>query len=378
MIKTRKTLIFSIFICTFLSLCGCNQKTKTFDSNMYIHAETITPNGFIYSDDGVVTSYLNKDNLEITPYCSNANCIHNDSSCQARLYDGTERGPIPYGNCIYYFSKAEEEWLDNDKDGREETPIIKDSLMCYNLENDETKCVASWEGTAGCCYNGACILDDNIYFIGVRGYTEFSDLPGLETPENISMECRLYRFDLKTEKLKDYGSLYDEDLQYSGAASTRSLILRGVSDDNIYFMYSYLEDISQEDTMENEKHICIKLDPSNDNISVENEAAPELICDGYRCHTENDNAVVKKGDKTWEFPAIKGGFLNNQLTIANDSVWYINGEESWYYDLKEEQKTDFSVSEPLGESPCVIFADSTSCVIKYLENGAYSFRRVSL
>lgn len=192
------------------------------------------------------------------------------------------------------------------------------------------------------------------------------------------MECRLYRFDLKTEKLKDYGSLYDEDLQYSGAASTRSLILRGVSDDNIYFMYSYLEDISQEDTMENEKHICIKLDPSNDNISVENEAAPELICDGYRCHTENDNAVVKKGDKTWEFPAIKGGFLNNQLTIANDSVWYINGEESWYYDLKEEQKTDFSVSEPLGESPCVIFADSTSCVIKYLENGAYSFRRVSL
>lgn len=372
--------LFSVSICTCLSisLCSCGSESTPVNGDLYVNAETLTQNGYIYSDDGVVTSYLNQDNLEITPYCSYANCIHNDSSCQARLYDGTKRGPIPYGNCIYYFSKSEEEWLDNDNDGREETPVIKDSLMCYNLEDDETKAIVSWEGTTGCCYNGACILNDILYFIGARSYTEFSDLPGLTTPGNIPMECRLYSFNLKSQELKEYGSLYDDDLQYTGAASTRSLILRGVSDGCIYCMYSYLEDISQEDTMENETHICIKLDVSNDKITVENENAPELICDEYRCHTEGNIAVVKKGDKTWKFSAVTEGFLNHALTIADDKVWYIQEGKSWYYDLKEEKKVEFSISEKLGESPCVISADNKSCIIKYKQNDVNLFRRISL
>lgn len=372
--------IFAVSICISLcvSLCSCGSKSNTPNSDIYIYAETFTKNGCIYSDDGVVTLYLNQENLETSPYCSYANCTHNDSSCQARLYEGNERGPIPYGNCIYYFSKSEEEWLDNDKDGREETQVIKDSLLCYNLNDNETKSVASWEGTAGCCYNGACILNDTLYFIGVRGYTEFSDLPGLKTPDIIPMECRLYSFNLKSQKLKEYGSIYDKDLEYSGAASTRSLILRGVSDGCIYFMYSYLEDISQEDTMENETHICIKLDTSNDKITIENEIAPELICEEYRCHTEGDKAVVKKGNKTWEFSAIKEGFLTHSLTIADDKVWYIEEGRSWYYDLKEENKVEFSVSETLGEFPCVIYASNNSCVIRYKQDGVYLFRRISI
>lgn len=372
-ISQKIALLLAINI--FATFCGCSKKHDEANEELYISTETITPNGYIYSNDGVETLYLDFTSLETCPYCSIVNCIHNDSTCQARMFQGTEHGPIPYDNCIYYFSDSDETWVDKDKDGREETEIINESLICYNLENNKTETVASWTGTEACCYNGACIMNHTLYFIGIRGYTEFTELPGLETPENIPMECQLYSYDMNKKKLKKYGSLYDDDLQYSGAASTRSLIMRGVSGKSIYFMYSYLEDDSQENTMENETHICLKLDTKTDEITIESEAAPEQICEGYRCHSDGDKAVIINDDRTWEFPAIKNGFLTHQLTVANDRVWYINEEQSWYYDLRKEKKINISVNAPSDESACVIYADEDSFILKYLDNEKYCFKK---
>lgn len=375
----KKWNIFCLPLCISILFCSCgNNDDFSVEKSIYVSNGIFMENSYVYSMDQATTEYLDFATMQVKPYCSKANCTHKDGACMSRWFSGMQYGPIPHGNQIYYFAPATITWTDVDGDGREETQKIEDSLLCYNFETDATEKVASWEGSEGDCYSGACIVDDKLYFVATRGYTEFAELPGLETPETIPMESDLYCFDLNSRKLTAYGSLTDDDLQYSGAASTRNCILRGISDGKLYFSYSYLEDASQEDTIENETHLCFTMDLESGEILQSEEAPPELVKEEYRCHTEGDTAVVYHGEQEWRFPAVEYGFYSGELTLCDDKVWHLGNGDSWYYDLKANEKVSCSAYQQEIEPVSVIDMYQNQYIVRIVQDDIVTFETFSL
>lgn len=384
----RKNSVIALSLVMTLSLCtACSNNEDTDKSNnQYLRWDLITDNYYLYSADGSKTEYLDFDTMNTDVYCSIPNCTHSSLSCMSNWFNG--KMPIIYQNSVYYFVDGNEEDYDSDGDGREDDIKIESKIMKYDIEQETKEVFALWEGTTGETYLGAYVYNNSLYFIGESPYCEFADLPGSETPDPIPRQTLLYKLNLDTGEIKEFDEFYS-DFKSKIAYMTKGMVLMGESDGKLWFSYSYIEDESKNDYTIDDRmadkslgidsytYLCFSLNLENDEICLEDEEAPESIIDGYRCHTEDDGtAVIYKDGKTWSFQAEKWNFHEGILTLADDKVWHLGNKDSWYYDLKTEEKVSVSKFSDMESTVEVLRKYGDSYICEYPEDDKYAFEKI--
>lgn len=370
--------IYALIIVMVISLCtACKSDSeKSQSTEQYLSNDLVTDSYYLYSADGTKTEYLDFDTMESSLYCNTPNCTHTDSNCMAGWFGG--KMPIVYNNSVFYFVSGSDELYDSDNNGREDKLKIESKLMKYDMEQKTTETFLTWEGSRGESLLGAYVYKNMLYFIGERSYVEFAELPGLETPDAIPRQTLLYKVNLDNGELKEFENFYDDDLKIRASYDSRGMRMAGKSENKLWFVYSYVSDENLSgDKIDNYVNLCFTLNLENDEICLEDEPAPELILNEYRCHTENDGtAVIYKDDKTWSFQAEKWDFFSNNLSLADDKVWHLGNGDSWYYDLKSEEMISVSLFSDIETSVQVISKYKDFYICKYEKDGKFVFEKV--
>ena len=343
-------------------LCSCSSKTESAnDAALYCNSAFSLAKGYLYSADGTTMEYLSYQTLDTSVYCNQANCTHSDNSCAGRRYEGGFRGPIPYGDYIYYFGAQSEKNLDTDGDGREDTTQCSDTLMRYHVQDGSETVFAKIEGSQISTGNGAYVANNRLYFVGSTPYVEYPELPGLATPERQPKQGILYCVNLESGELKQFDSLYDQDLQYPDAWSTRGLKIVGAADGKLWLDFFYLTDGDENTDLADYTNVWFTLDLQTQALTMEQENAPflEQITDGYLCYTRDGQSMVQKGSQTWTLPALPSlPFFTGVVSLADNKVWHLGGGDSWYYDLGQSKQNplDLYEEETFAEQPVKVLS----------------------
>ncbi len=389
--KTKRFVLLCLSSLLLLNT-ACSEKVnneyKSKTNEIYAENKIRLPQGCIYSSDYKSLEYLDYETMSILKYCPRANCTHSSAACLAQRFFGGENAPqygaIPYNDYIYFFSSATEEQKDTNDDGRVDMFLYHSQIMRYDIKNDTIEVFAEFDNSDARIAAGAYLYEGSLYFVGQHPYVEYAELPGLETPENQYMEGILYKVNLNTGEVKQFDSIYTNDLQYASAWNDRSFRICGAVDNKLYLNYYYSKNYTEEPIgVLGYTNIWFTLDLETDEIELVREDAPyiECITDGYICYIQDNMATLEKGEEIWQFEVEEKFGFGIMLSVADDKVWHFSKSDSWYYDLRTNQKVDLSIFEgeefmEISVSVIDVYEDNLIC---YYENyGEHVFEKVPL
>lgn len=321
-----------VFISAALMLCsGCSktenssEKHKENDHLYISNVYNIYENGFILNLDPKM--YIDFETMEKTVFCTKPNCTHKTKDCIEKAVGET---PILYGDYIYFFDS-------NNGDVRE-TPdgneFYMDSMLkCVSMTTSEMEEIVYFDD---CIpeygYEGRFIIDNTLYFSGYDP-EPVPDEYGNFFYGSAGGTHFLCSIDLDTGKYTNYGSIYDGDKQYEGAANSSTAKILGYYDSRLFIQYSFMKEKDGIEKIESgidARDVFTVLNFEFDTATKtlkESELPPPSYMDDdtyvYSNYPENSSVVIDKG-KTYNIDGVDvdliGRSFNGKLFMYD--CWY--------------------------------------------------------
>lgn len=314
-------------------LGGCAESNK--DENAaandvirHIGTYSSYENGIVYRA-GDSSMFLDLDTMEKSPLCAVPNCTHTTSSCISKIIG--RYVPIFYNEYIYFFT--------SNGGAVEETPdgyefYIDSSLKRASLDSSEVETVCEFHDCAPVQGYPEYVLNGSeLYFTADDLNPEKGEYGGYNwgTSGGNHFLCSI---DLDTGKYTNYGSIYDDDKQYDGAAYSSGANINGIYKDKMYIEYSFIKDNDALQNRENSDELFenINLEFDFETKKWKESELPFTYYMNEDCYiyqdSESNNVKVIYQGKESEFDL---GFDSNDFD-------YRNAENSTakYFSLQQE------------------------------------------
>ena len=325
----KKILIFISAALMLFTGCGKKEnsaKNQNKTDHLYInYGYNIYEDGYILNSEPKM--YLDFATLEKTVFCTKPNCTHKSGDCVEKIVGKT---PVMYGDYIYFFYSNNGDVRET-PDGREF--FMESKLKRLSMETSEVEDIVFFDDCypeSG--YSGRFIIDNTLYFCG-HDPEPVPDEYGNFFYGSARGTYYICGIDLDTGKYTNYGSIYEDDKQYEGAASSSSSKIIGYYDSKIFIQYSFMkekhtiEEIESDiDSRELFTVLNFEFDPVTKTLK-ESELPPTSYMDDdtyvYSNYPENSSVVIDKG-KTYTIDGVDtdicGRSFNGKLFMYDG--WY--------------------------------------------------------
>jgi len=374
MVRRALTLIVSAILLT-----GCGSKAAN-----YSNSQTDVLNNFtevrmsdcvIYRNTGEFPCVLDYKSMQSSVLCNIPNCSHTSSTCIANTLKSTHQLPIVYNNCIYYFLNEKNEIQ---KDGKRDIEL-KTTVMKFSLSELKEEKVCEIDGYNANCDGGRSYLIGEDYYFTVNNGNPIYDESGNVIFSSNSGKAVLYKINLSTEELTDYGELFDFSTyskKYKGY-SIRPFFI-GRNETKLYFSVligSGTEFKSEVYTFDTENCVIEKYD----------DMTIQAVGDGYISYysykdsissndvsdIDTDRIVMVKNIETGETTEVKPEMYYNLMSIYNGKLWC----SSECFDLNKKKTVKFTDLE----SAIVIGVyNDDYMVFGYDEKGNTVYQKISI
>ncbi len=320
----KKILIFCSIFC--LIFCGCAKEENKTDNTKFIASGTnYYKNGCIYGNETAM--FLDFDTMEKAPLCAKPNCTHNSSDCIAKIVGDT---PVFYNDYIYYF-ESNGGAVRETTDGREF--YIDSKLYKASLETSETEVVCEFHDGAPIAKWAGYVLHGNELYFTTDDCNPVKGEYGGYSWGNSGGYHFLCSINLDTGEYTNYGSIYDGDKQYDGAAYSSGANITGIYKDKMYIRYSFIKDndalqSGNADIDSLYEHINFEFDFESNTWKETDMPFSRYMTDDIYTYYDSDsgklNILTGEETKTLavEHEPIVFSIFNNRLFDASSGVWY--------------------------------------------------------
>ncbi|MBO5163731.1 MAG: hypothetical protein J6B75_04720 [Ruminococcus sp.] len=253
------------------------------------------------------------------------------SECTANIIGDT---PIVHGDYIYFFDV---------KDGVEETSegrefYIDTKLKRASLETSEIEEISEFTACEPREGGGFVLIGDTLYFCGddmnpkknEYGDIGYADIGGIHYFCSVNLENGEY---------KNYGSIYDDDKQYSGASTSSTARVKGYYNSKIYIQYSFMKEYvepsekpAHTDSRDIFTILNFEFDPTTGSLTQSDLPSASFMDDNtylYSDYPENSSTLIYNGE-THKFNGVDvklaGRYFNNKLFMYDG--WYDKADGS--------------------------------------------------
>lgn len=233
----RKILSLCLVCVCVSCITSCNNKNNVSKPSeiRFIKENSIEyNNGCVYGYRP--TTYLDFETLENSPLCALPNCTHNDPNCLANIV-GTS--PIFYNGYVYFFESNYGDVRET-SNGREF--YIDSKLKKASLDSSEIELVCEFSDCAPDQYTPGIVLKGNEIYFTADDLNPTKSEYGDYNWGNSGGYHFLCCINLDTGKYTNFGSIYDGDKEYEGAAYSSCANITGIYKDKMYIRYSYIKD----------------------------------------------------------------------------------------------------------------------------------------
>lgn len=232
-------LTLSTALAMICSLCACGNRPNN-DSSTVTEINFIERNADYYENgvvlDGQRAMFLDFETMEKVPLCAVPNCTHSTSDCLAKIIGST---PVFYNGYVYFF--------ETNGGAIRETPeghefYIDSKLKKASLDSSEIEVVCEFSDCApDYGYEGLVLKGNELYFVAddLNPTTSEYEVYDYSNSGGTHFLCSI---DLDTGEYTNYGSIYDGDKEYDGAAYSSCANITGIYKDKMYIRYSFIKD----------------------------------------------------------------------------------------------------------------------------------------
>ena len=238
-IQMKKQPILILFLCGVL-LCSCGAKVPAAPDSFASMYFNTTDTMLCYKSLNGKTHILEYESMEDSLLCNKPNCTHNGSDCIVARLGGNI--PIFSDTYAYYFIDDSPS-IEEGEDGK---PFLKlgTTLCRFDLTANAEEKLLHIDGVSASFNDYGWLLHDGaVWFIG-NHYSPKTDENGILTSYGITGgKMELYSVDLKTQKISNYGDLYNvEELTkyYPKVPNSSEVYMCGVFDGKIYFNVAFV------------------------------------------------------------------------------------------------------------------------------------------
>ncbi len=233
----RKILSLCLSCAIVLCMASCHNKKSENESTgiRFIKENTIEyNNGCVFGSNPAM--FLDFETLDTSPICAVPNCSHSNLDCLAKQIGNT---PVFYNKYIYFIESNNGEILETE-DGNKF--YIESKLKKASLDSSEIEVVCEFNDCAPEQGAIGLVLNDNeLYFTADNLNPNKSEYGGYSWGNSGGVHF-LCSINLDTGEYTNYGSIYDGDKQYDGAAYSSCANITGIYKDKMYIRYSFIKD----------------------------------------------------------------------------------------------------------------------------------------
>lgn len=343
----KRILSILLSLCV-ISLSGCNNKTESTGNStentsanaiQYISDYSYYDNGVAYTVGDAQNStkmFLDFDSMEKAALCAVPNCTHNNSSCLSKSI-GNLYKPVFYNGYVYYFG--------SNGGAVKETPdgpefYMDSKLMKASLDSSEVETVCEFSDCVPREAGRYVLHNDELFFIGDDRAATLDEI-GEYSWASSGGTMFLCSINLDTNQYKNYGSIYDADLEYASSKYSRSSNIYGVYDDKMYISHSFAKD-TEADIISNDYWTYVNFEFDFETKAwAESElpSSPYMNIDFYSYYdAEADNVKVLYQEKEYEFELGLDlqGFRTSGCSELNGKVFYPSIGK--WYDLSDSSE----------------------------------------
>ena len=329
-----KKLLAILLSSSVILMTGCSNKpdntgdhSKNIRDNgmQYISDYSYYNNGVAYTIGGSQNStetFLDFDSMERAPLCAVPNCTHNNSSCLSKNI-GSLYKPVFYNGYVYYFN-SNGGAVKETSDGPE---FYMDSkLMKASLDSSEVEMVCEFSDCVPRESGRYVLFDDELFFIGDDRAATLDEAGGYSWASS-GGTMFLCSINLDTNEYKNYGSIYEADLDYEGSKYSRSSNIYGIYDDKMYISHSFAKD-TESDIMSKDYWTYVNFEFDFETRTWKESdfpSSPYMNSDFYSYYdAETGNVKVLYQEKEYEFELGLDlqGFRTSGCSELNGKVFF--------------------------------------------------------
>lgn len=322
-----KKMILSLVIAA-VTLCSCGVSIadgiKDKPESKALYADTIINTygtGRIYGNKPA--RYIDYDTMKTTVLCAKPNCTHTTNECAGVMIGDC---PIIYNDYIYYFKYSHK--IEETGKGERELKI-KSKLCRISTATSEEEELVTFTDCEPRDYDGWIMYNDKVFFTADDLNPQENGYGNIST-SNVGGRHFFCVIDLKTNKYKNYGSVYDGDKQYEGAQFTSSAQIDGFYNNKIYINYEFAkEDINKidihKDGLPEFTELMFEYDPKTDTINqCDLPKDINFMNNDTYIYNENGKTIVLNNEKV-KIVDVEGGTFascfNDKLFVRDKAVW---------------------------------------------------------
>ncbi len=195
----KKTISILLSMAMLATAVSCGEKKKSASSDREIF--NFNRGGYVIDDALILgDEFIDLETMETVSLCNIPSCNHITSQCITEYIDGSS--PMVVDGCAYFFSDS---WKNIKKDGKTDC-LLTMRLMKYDYADMEISMVYEFEG--GNSENSTVVLGDEMYFIAGNGNPKYDEAGNISSI-NTGGKATLFGINLKTEKVTNYGDVFD-------------------------------------------------------------------------------------------------------------------------------------------------------------------------
>ena len=255
---------------------------------------------------------------------SRPNCSHSDSKCIAYTLSQSSQLPILWKNCLYYFSESS----DAVERGGKRVLDLKAYVIKYSMDDMTRSTVGTIDGCniSSSSGSGSCLIGAKYYFITNNGDPEYDEAGNVISSGN-GGQAKLFCIDLETEKITDFGEIFDYE-KYKNGSSIYPYVI-GVEGSDIYIRVDFGS------ASGNAPQVFV-FDTVSKSFSKYDDVFAKQVRDGYMLYYSSNGSTqtINVRDKNAEKKilvrelatgkVIEGPVFDNSISLGSGKVWYDN------------------------------------------------------
>lgn len=386
--------IISFSLSCILLFTGCTNDTEYSikePSNRVISSLHNTyKNGIVYTD-GNILNFIEYTSFNNIPLCNKPNCLHNDSSCIAKVAKTQGSTPsVVYKDKIYYFTSSSE--ITESKDEKSTNYSIKCDLNKIDLHTGTNEKVCTFSDMEAITSSQIVLENNKIYFIANNG--SIQNPSGAWYYFSSGGRQNLCSVNLDTGEFHDYGQINDNKKMATTLFSIGEAVfgingqisIDGFFNDLIYMHYYYADSAeivynNLECSVYDENSIFhrenVTFDINSNQFSTDSNFDISCTNDKYCIYWDNNlNKYISKthNDKI-EMDMIQ---KCDGIEIYDDTIWCIKDSNYVsFYNLDKKQL--FQIAEKYKEKNMqIIDKQNNQYIIHYYDEkiGQNVFERI--
>lgn len=315
--------LYAMIICAALLCTGasCGEKKESDSSS---DREILNYIGGYVTDGALILGdeFIDLETMETVSLCNIPNCNHMTSQCITEYTDG--RIPTVVDGCAYFFTDS---WERIEKDGKADH-LLTMRLMKYDYSDMKISMVYEFEG--GNSESSTMVIGDEMYFLSGNGNPKYDEAGNISS-SNTGGKATLFSIDLKTEKVTNYGEVFDWEKYRK--------IYPGM---NTYFMGKYGNELYMKVTFGNgiftDMIVCFNLETHKfrelpEKRNVEAMDGKYIVCLSINGNKEEEDASLhlQQCDYDLHIENLETGEVTDitevqyaLASIMDGKVWYDN------------------------------------------------------